>query len=288
MMERVAGAPISWGVCEVPGWGYQLPPERVLREMRLAGLAATEFGPEGFLPEAPADRAALLGSYGLRALGGFHPAVLHRAEHDPLPAVDRALDAFTVTGADTLVLAAVTGADGYETRPTLDAAQWSTLLMNLDRIARHAEGRGIRATLHPHVGTLVEGAGDVARVLDGAAIPLCLDTGHLLAAGVDPSALVNAATSRIEHVHLKDVDTALAERVRDGEIGYAQAVAHGLYRPLGEGGVDVTGIVATLENAGYRGWYVLEQDTVLDAAPDGPGPLADVLTSVHYLEGLRP
>jgi len=27
---KIAGAPISWGVCEVPGWGYQLTPERVL------------------------------------------------------------------------------------------------------------------------------------------------------------------------------------------------------------------------------------------------------------------
>ena len=32
--NRVAGAPISWGVCEVPGWGYQLRPHRVLAEMR--------------------------------------------------------------------------------------------------------------------------------------------------------------------------------------------------------------------------------------------------------------
>jgi len=24
MLERLAGAPISWGVCEVPGWGLEL------------------------------------------------------------------------------------------------------------------------------------------------------------------------------------------------------------------------------------------------------------------------
>ncbi|MQA96780.1 MAG: TIM barrel protein [Streptosporangiales bacterium] len=286
-MERVAGAPISWGVCEVPGWGYQLSPERVLREMQVAGLAATEFGPDGFLPDSPGERAALLADHGLRAVGGFHPAVLHRAGFDPLPDVDRALDAFTVAGADTLVLAAATGADGYETRPELDPGGWSTLLANLDRIARHTAGRGVRATLHPHVGTLVEGADDVDRVLDDASIPLCLDTGHLLAAGVDPRALVTRATSRIAHVHLKDVDTTLAARVRAGEVGYAKAVAQGLYRPLGAGDVDVTGIVTTLEDAGYEGWYVLEQDTVLHAEPDDLGPLADVLTSVNFLEGLR-
>ena len=48
-LDRIAGAPISWGLCEVPGWGYQLTPERVLSEMRDLGLGATEFGPPGFL-----------------------------------------------------------------------------------------------------------------------------------------------------------------------------------------------------------------------------------------------
>jgi inosose dehydratase len=51
--NKIAGPPISWGVCEVPGWGYQLPPDRVLTEMREIGLAATELGPEGFLPTEP-------------------------------------------------------------------------------------------------------------------------------------------------------------------------------------------------------------------------------------------
>ena len=56
--QRIAGAPISWGVCEVPGWGHQLAPQRVLTEMREVGLAATEVGPDGFLPADPAKLAA--------------------------------------------------------------------------------------------------------------------------------------------------------------------------------------------------------------------------------------
>src|SRR5919107_6413028 len=117
----MAGAPISWGVCEVPGWGYQLPADRVLREMRDVGLTATEFGPDGFLPPDPRP---LLAGYGLQALGGFVPVVLHRPDHDPVPAVTALLPGFTATGADTLVLAAATGQDGYDERPPLDAAGW--------------------------------------------------------------------------------------------------------------------------------------------------------------------
>ena len=82
---KIAGAPISWGVCEVPGWGYQLSPQRVLAEMRDLGLAATELGPEGFLPSDPDELSALLDSYGLSCVGTFAPVLLHDAGHDPLP-----------------------------------------------------------------------------------------------------------------------------------------------------------------------------------------------------------
>jgi inosose dehydratase len=93
--SRVAGAPISWGVCEVPGWGHQLAPARVLAEMRDLGLAATEFGPDGFLPPAPDQAAALLAGHGLAAVGGFVPVVLHDPAQDPVPSVEQVLPFFT-------------------------------------------------------------------------------------------------------------------------------------------------------------------------------------------------
>ena len=73
MTNRIAGAPISWGVCEVQDWGYQLGSDRVLKEMRQVGLVATELGPEGFLPGEPAAMASVLSDHGLHAVGGFTP-----------------------------------------------------------------------------------------------------------------------------------------------------------------------------------------------------------------------
>ncbi|WP_443035390.1 TIM barrel protein [Streptomyces sp. BE230] len=281
-MIRVAGAPISWGVCEVPGWGHQMAPQRVLEEMAAAGLAATEFGPDGFLPQDPDARAELLAGHGLAAVGGFVPVVLHDPGRDPLPEVRRALAGFG--SARTLVLAAATGADGYDARPELSEREWDALLTNLDRIAAHAGAEGITATLHPHIGTMVEGPDEVERVLTGSSVPLCLDTGHLLAGGNDPVALARRAADRIAHVHLKDVDAALAARVRAGDITYTEAVRTGLYQPLGRGDVDISAITTALDAAGYTGWYVLEQDTVLDSEPAvGEGPLADVEASLAHL-----
>jgi inosose dehydratase len=286
MMDRLAAAPISWGVCEVPGWGWQMDSGTVLAQMREVGVRATEFGPDGFLPADPQAKAAVLHDAGLQAVGGFVPVILHDPAHDPMPGVDAALDAMVAAGASTLVLAAATGREGYDGRAALDAAGWTLVLRTLDLIDARAALRGITATLHPHVGTLVERRDEVRRVLDGSGIGLCLDTGHLMVGGTDPADLARTDTARVKHVHLKDVDAELAARTRTRELQYTAAVGAGMYRPLGQGDVDVAGIIGTLEGAGYDGWYVMEQDTVLARREDGEAALADVRASVDYLRGL--
>lgn len=283
---KIAGAPISWGVCEVPGWGHQLDPERVLTEMRDTGLTATELGPEGFLPADTAELQSVLTRHGLACVGGFVPVVLHNADHDPADDLAGPLDSLVAAGAGVVVLAAATGSDGYDSRPVLDDDQWATLLANLDRLASIVAARGLLAVLHPHVGTMVETRDDVDRVLAGSTIPLCLDTGHLLIGGTDPLELAKAVPHRIAHTHLKDVDAALAAKVQSGAVSYTDAVKAGMYTPLGTGDVDIAGIVSVLRDNGFDGWFVMEQDTILDDAPAGDGPVADVRTSVAYLRSV--
>jgi inosose dehydratase len=283
---RIAGAPISWGVCEVPGWGYQLGPDRVLAEMRQVGLTATELGPDGFLPAQPQAITRVLDEHGLRAVGGFTPLLLHVPGHDPVPEVERLLRGYDATGAGVLVLSAVTGAEGYDSRPMLDDDGWTVLLTHLDRLAGLAGEWGVRAVLHPHVGTMIETGEEVRRVLDGSSISLCLDTGHLLIGGTDPATLARQAPERIAHVHFKDVDARLARRVQDGRLTYTQGVREGMYRPLGSGDVDVPAIVGSLGASRYDGWYVLEQDTILTGEPRGEGPVADVRASAEHLRSV--
>ena len=285
-LDKIAGAPISWGVCEVPGWGYQLDPDLVLTQMRELGLTATEFGPDTFLPADPAGKVATLEAHGLHAVGGFVPVLLHHADHDPLPALQTELDAFVAAGAGTLVLAAATGVDGYDARPELDEDGWRLLLANLDRLAEAAVTRGIVPTLHPHVGTMIENPAEVDRVLSGSGIALTLDTGHLMIGGNDVLALASSAPDRIAHTHLKDVRADLARQVQQGDLTYTQAVADGMYVPLGTGDVDLAGILGVLHTAGYSGWYVMEQDTILSGAEQADAALADVAASMAFLTGI--
>ena len=285
LADRVAGAPITWGVSEVPGWGHQMAPERVLPEMRSLGLRATELGPDGFLPRG--SERALLDANGLSLVAGFVPAVVHHPSslERELAKVDAAARTIASLGGGVLVLAASIGGEGYEGAERLDAAGWGALVSGIDGVVASAGERGLRVAVHPHHGTVVERPEDVERLLEISDVGLCIDTGHVIVGGGDPVALARTAGSRVVHVHLKDVDAAIAERVAAGALGYHAAVRAGLYRPLGDGDVDVRGVLHAVEESSEAVWYVLEHDEVLDHEPEpGSGPLLHARRSLAFLE----
>ncbi|MBF6329240.1 TIM barrel protein [Nocardia transvalensis] len=280
---RVAAAPISWGVCEVPGWGHVLEARTVLSEMTALGLTATEVGPPGYLPAEPRALRELLGRYGIAAIGGFLALPLHTEPRRALAAARESAALFAAAGAEVLVLAAATGLDGYDAKPALSDYQWRTLIDTAATIRDIAAEHGLRAVLHPHVGTHVETEGEVERFLADSDLDICLDTGHLLVGGTDPVALARRHAERIGHIHLKDVRNHLAGEIRSGRLEYSQAVRQGLYAPLGEGDVDVRALVRCAHEAGYRGWYVLEQDTALAPGDSAEVPSRDTARSLRYL-----
>ncbi len=269
--DRIAAAPITWGVCEVPGWGHQISAERFLADIRALGIHATELGPDGFLPTDPHRLAELLDRYGARVVAGFVPAVLYRKDllDDQLAYVHRAASTLAGVGAEIMVLGPDAATSGYEERIRMDDADWKTFGDGLADVRRIAGDAGLHVALHPHWGMVIETADEIERLLHTTDVDLCLDTGHLALAGADPREMVRRFGDRVAHMHLKDLDPAIAGRVRTGAIGYRDAVARGLYRPLGQGGIDIVGVVTELDRHGYGGWWVLEQDTVLaDAEPD--------------------
>ncbi|HZV52077.1 MAG TPA: sugar phosphate isomerase/epimerase [Candidatus Dormibacteraeota bacterium] len=260
--SRLASAPISWGVSEVPGWGHQMAAHRVLEEMRELGFKATEAGPPGWMP----DTAGLQVVAGYIAAGRMEP-VEHQAAW------------LAARGARLLSLGATDARRGYGARLRPTSETWEAIRRLEEVCAR----RGLTAAVHPHFGTQIETAAHVEELLERTRVGICLDTGHFLLGGIDP-ALV--PPERVVLVHLKDIDLALATAVRERRIGYHEAVRAGLYRPLGEGGAGIAEVVARLEASGYRGWYVVEQDRVLDEEPfPGRGPVEDNRCSLEYLCG---
>jgi len=288
-LNRIAGAPITWGVDGSPGWGYLMSRERVLAEMQQIGLSATELGPDGYLPGDTRELENLLDRFDLDLIGGFVPAVLYRSESvsENMDYVERAAATLAATGAPVMVLGPDSHHAGYDEQIDLTETEWKTFLLSLERAIEIAAQHGLKTALHPHWGMAVVRQDHVERMLESSDVELCIDTGHLALAGADPAAIAKAAVGRVVHVHLKDLDEGLAQRVRSGDLPFRQAVIDGLFVPLGAGSVDVSGFVAVLEANGYEGWYVIEQDVVLNSEPDaGMGPIVAALRSVEFLKAL--
>ena len=286
---RIAGAPITWGVDGSPGWGHLMDRDRVMAEMVQVGLTATEIGPDGYLPRDHEELRAYLAPYGLQIVGGFVPAVMYRPDliERELAHVEQAARALAAAGSEVMVLGPSSHLDDYNTSIDLEEEEWTTFLVNLRRVQDRAAENGLKVGLHPHWGMAIEKPQHVERLLESSDVGLCLDTGHLFLGGADPVEIARQASDRVVHVHLKDVDAAYAERVRAGETTFKQATIDGMFTPLGEGDVDIAGVIRSLEDAGFGGWYVLEQDASLteDPAP-GAGPMADAEASLRYIESL--
>ncbi len=225
----------------------------------------------------------LLAGHELTLVGGFLAVTLHTDVQSTLDEADRVAAILKAGGAEVLVLAAATGLDGYDETPKLTDDEWNTLVGTCAKIREIAAEHGLSTVLHPHVGTHVEREAEVDRFLADSDLQLCLDTGHLLIGGTDPVELARRYPDRIGHVHLKDVRDAIAAKVRSGELSYTDAVEQGIYVPLGDGDVDVEALVKLVQEAGYTGWFVLEQDTQLKDGSPVDKPLKDTARSLAHL-----
>ncbi|MDN5765898.1 MAG: TIM barrel protein [Humibacillus sp.] len=285
-VDRIASAPISWGICEVPGWGRMLPTDRVLNEMTGLGISATEYGAPGFLPTEPEAIRGVLDGHGMSLVGGFTPLVLHDPSRrdDVLAHTRRVAELFSRSGATTFVSCPVMDDDWSVPRP-LDREEHAHLVRMLAAVDTICDDHGLRQVLHPHVQTVVETAPDVERVLEECDVSWCLDTGHLAIGGTDPVDFARRAADRVGHVHLKDVRMDLVPTLLDRSTSIMQGVQAGLFPPLGHGDLALGDVVLTLERAGYQGWYVIEQDTAItgELPGVGEGPVTGVGESMRYL-----
>jgi inosose dehydratase len=281
---RLATAPVSWGV-DFAGAPANPPWREVLDGIAATGLRGLELGPVGFLPEAPERLAGELAARDLHAVGSF----VFEPLHDParraaaLATARRACVWVAAAGGRVLVIvdrvcaARAATAGRSDGAPRLEAAAWEAFRTGVEAVGDLARGTGLEPVLHPHAGTYLEGADEIEAMLSATGLGLCLDTGHLAYAGLDPVRW--AARRDVRHVHLKDLDRTVLDRALARGDGFWEAMAAGVFCPVGAGVVDFAGVLGALAAAGYDGWATIEQDRV----PGGGDPMADVRRSVAHL-----
>ena len=293
--KRLASAPVTWGVWErTTDRDDLIPAGRLLETVAGLGFAGIELGPPHYLsPEA-------LQAAGLELVGGFAP--LHLADEeafrqDLVDWLDPIAETLAATGArGPVVLAdaetpervAASARPDEQRRTSLRGDALERALALVQEAAERCRAKGVGAVFHHHTATHFESPDEIAAFVEGTDVPLCFDTGHCAVGGGDPLELARAFASRIGHLHLKDVDPVLLERVRAGELSVEAAWDSGLFCPMGEGMVDIHGVLALPELQEFDGWIVLEQDRVAVSASDLEAVAAVEARNLEHVLGAIP
>ena len=182
-------APDSWGVW-FPTDPQQVTWNTYLDEVANAGYVWTELGPQGFLPQDPAQLRDELASRGLKVCGGTVFAGLHKGKE----ALDKAIAEFSQeakllseVGAKYLVHLPEQYTDMHTGAATeageLDPEEWSNLITGTNELGKIIyEEYGVELVFHPHADTHLDTQERILRFLDETDptfVNLCLDTGHV-------------------------------------------------------------------------------------------------------------
>lgn len=276
MTTPVAGAPVSFGVFEMTPEGAEtLAPDDLLAILAEAGYEGVDLGPVGYFGRG-VDLRARLAHHGLELAGGWVelPFTDDDAFEASLTELDDALRVFQdAAAAGPRLLPRPTLADhgsaarkrapgcGADVDP-IDAGSFDRLIVNAALAAARVRAAGFEPTFHHHAGTFVESPEEIDRFLDGADIDLTLDTGHLLIGGGDPVAVFDRWGTRINHLHLKDVDVSELRRVLDAGGGMTEVWSSGAFVAFGDGDIDLQAVMTAVTDRGYDGWIVVEQDVL--------------------------
>ena len=282
MSIQIGTAPDAWGVW-FPDDPRQVPWPRFLDEVAEVGYEWIELGPYGYLPlDLPFLRCEL-DRRGLKVCASVveenleDPVAWPRVEAQVLGSGELAagLDGQFMVLIDEAYFDLSTGAPTGPAR--LDEEAWKRLIDTVHRIARIADERwGLRLAFHPNAETHVEHEDQIENLLaqtDPDLVSLCLDIGHFAYRGGDPVAFIRRHHARIPHLHFKNVDRDLLAQVRAEKIPLPRAVEMGVFCGPGEGLVDYVAVWDVLQEVGYSGFGIVEQD-MFPAPFDQPLPIA--------------
>jgi inosose dehydratase len=280
---RLGTAPDSWGVW-FPSDPHQVTWDTYLDEISRVGYVYTELGPQGFMPQDPAQLRDEMDSRGLTVCGGTVFAGLHKGKD----ALDKAIEEFgreakllAALGATYLVHLPEQYTDLHTGVPTesgdIDPEQWKNLVTGTDELAKILfEEYGVNLVFHPHVDTHVDTQVRIERFLDDTDpeyVNLCLDTGHIAYCEGDNVEIIEKFPERITYVHLKQVDPAVRARALAENMPLSDSVKLGVMCEPPYGEPDMPPLLAALGRLDREIFTVIEQD-LYPVASDIPLPIA--------------
>lgn len=280
--------PTGWTNDDSPGIGDDIPFERCVSEMALAGFEGCSVGHK--FPKDPEVLKRELGMRGLRVSEPWASTYFTVSEMEERTVESfRQQMAFIKEMGGTDVVVAELGHAVHQqpvfvlaNKPVFTDEQWNLMIEGLNRLGGMAADEGMRLCYHHHMGTGVQTRAEVDRLMrdtDTEVVHLLFDTGHLYWAGDDPLELAKAHADRIKHVHLKDIRKDVLDHCTERRLSFLESVLEGAFTVPGDGVIDFEPIFRTLADHGYEGWLVVEAEQ----DPRKANPLEYALKARSYL-----
>ena len=159
----------------------------------------------------------------------------------------------------------------------ITSADYQRLGRLITEIGKRTADLGISLGYHNHMGSLGERPDEVDQILE-AADPryarLELDVAHYFQGGGNPAKAIEKYRDRLLFLHIKDVEKLVPGSASGAKRPYR-------FVELGRGQVDLPGVFDALQRVNFRGWAIVELDSVPDKART---PKESALISKKYVE----
>lgn len=281
-------APIAWTNDDMPDLGSENTFEQCVSEMALAGFEGCEVG-----NKYPKDTAVLKKALDMRGLQianqWFSSFVLtqpmEKVEKDFIAQCEflKAMGAKRIGASEqSFSIQGQMNTPVFDAKYVMNDGEWDKFAKGMNRLGDIANSMGIKLVYHHHMGTVVQTAEEIDRMMDMTdpdKFALLYDTGHLAYCGQDYLAVLKKYAKRIAHVHLKDVRPEVVEKVKKEKLSFLQGVRAGAFTVPGDGCIDFASVFDELDKSGYEGWMIVEAEQ----DPAKANPLEYALKARDYI-----
>ena len=267
MSVKLGIAPIAWSNDDMPELGGETSLEQCLDEASQAGFIGIESG--GKFPKTSEELLPKLDNYNLNLCSGWYGGNLRQNSTDEEKQLIRGqLDLFKDCNAPCIVFAEVSGSiqgdpnRKLSTRPQMDNEEWNSFCNKLSEMGKFLESEGMPLAYHHHMGTVIETHEDTIRLLENTddSVKLTLDTGHMLFAQGNSKKILEDFSSRIIHIHCKDIRKNVLDNSLENDLSFRGAFLDGAFTVPGDGCIDYKPLFDILKVKNYSGWLVVEAE----------------------------
>lgn len=261
-------APIGWTNDDMPDLGAENTFQQCVSEMALAGFTGCEVG-----NKYPKDTAVLKKALDLRGMqicnAWFSTFLTTKPYEETEKEFIKHVTFLKEMGAKVVGVSeqghSIQGTELsiFDDKYVMNDDEWDMLTTGLNKLGKVAKDMGIALTFHHHMGTVVQTAAEIDRLMENTnpdLFSLLFDSGHLAYCGEDYMAVLKKYAKRIKHVHLKDIRPDVISKVKEEKLSFLQGVRLGTFTVPGDGAIDFAPIFDVLAETGYEGYVLVEAE----------------------------